>query len=282
MTPRRAALVLAALALGAMPLAHARDTAAADKLGWKLGLQCWTFRDLTFFETVDKVHELGIGALEMYPGQRMKTGSEAKTGTDMSDADIEAMKAKLKEAGVEVCSFGVAPIPTDEAAARKHFDWARKLGLKVLVTETTPTPLLDRLSGEYGIRIALHNHPQSWPPEQVLEACKGLSERIGSCSDTGHWKRRGLVPVEQLRKLEGRVIELHFKDVGKTANGKNYADRPWGTGACDAKALLAEMKRQGFKGCFMTEYEVGSVADLMKNLPKCVEFFDSTCAELVQ
>jgi sugar phosphate isomerase/epimerase len=282
MKARKLTIALAALALAGAPLANARDTGAADKLGWKLGVQCWTFRALTFYETVDKVHELGIGVLEMYPGQRLKPDSESKTGAEMSDADIEAMKAKLKEAGVELYSFGVAPVPTDEAAARKHFDWARKMGLKVLVTETKPTPRLDRLSEEYGIRIALHNHPQSWPPEQVLEACQGLSDRIGSCSDTGHWKRRGLVPVEQLRTLQGRVIELHFKDVAKNGGGKSYEDQPWGTGECDAKAILAELKKQGFKGCFIAEYEVGTVADLMKNLPRCVEFFDSSCSELAK
>ena len=273
---------LAALCLGPRS-GSARDTSGAEKLGWELGLQCYTFRAISFFETVDKARELGIRKLEIYPGQRLKPGSETKTGTDMSDEDVVSMKAKLREAGIQLVSFGVAGIPTEEAAAEKHFQWAKKLGLEILVTETRPNAMLDRLSEKYGVRIALHNHPQSWPPDQVLEACKGLSKRIGSCADTGHWKRRGLVPLEALQKLKGRIIELHFKDVAPTGSTPaRFEDRPWGTGDCGAKALLGELAKQGFRGPVIIEYEVGSVEDLMKNLSICVSFFDQTAAELAK
>ena len=44
----------------------------------KLSLQCWTFNKLTFFETVDKAKGLGVKYLEMYPGQKLKPGSNVK------------------------------------------------------------------------------------------------------------------------------------------------------------------------------------------------------------
>lgn len=263
--------------------APARDDAAAEQLGWQLGSQAYTFRAISFFETLDKLHELGIKYVEMYPGQKLKPGSDVKTGTGMTDAELAEMQAKCKETGIKVVSFGVAGIPgKTEAEIRKHFEWAKKVGLEVLVTETVPTPVIDKLSQEFGIKVALHNHPKSWPVEQVLAACQGLSKNIGSCSDIGHWKRAGHVPLEELKKLEGRVIELHFKDVAATANKKGFEDVPWGTGECDAKALLVELKRQGFKGHFQIEYEHGTVAELMENLPKCVAFFDKTAAELAK
>ena len=261
-----------------------RNDAAAEALGWKLGAQAYTFRALSFFETLDKLHELGIKYVEMYPGQILKPGVKSKTGTGLTDAEIAEMQAKLKETGIKAVSFGVAPIPDKtEAAARKQFDWAKKIGLETLVTETVPTPLLDKLSQEYGIRIAIHNHPKTWPPDKVLAACEGLSKNIGSCSDVGHWKRAGLVPAEQLKKMEGRIIQLHFKDVAPVPGKPGaYEDQPWGTGASDAKAMLTELKRQGFKGYFQIEYEHGTVPELMNNLPLCVEFFDKTAAELTK
>jgi len=63
--------------------------------------------------------------------------------------------------------YGVAGVPTDEKGARKTFEWAKKMGIQVLVTETTPSEMLDKLCNEYHIKMALHNHPQSWPPEKV-------------------------------------------------------------------------------------------------------------------
>jgi sugar phosphate isomerase/epimerase len=141
---------------------------------------------------------------------------------------------------------------------------------------------MDKLSQEFGIKLALHNHPKSWPVEQVLAATKGLSKNVGSCSDTGHWRRAGHVPLEELKKLEGRIVELHFKDVVPNANKKGWEDAPWGTGDGDAKAILAELKRTGFKGYFQIEYERGTVDELMQNLPKCAAFFDKTAAELAK
>lgn len=274
----RLVLGMSVLAGLAAPGASAMSGAKPGGAGGRISLQCYTFREISFFETVDKARELGIKYLEMYPGQLLKPGSQAHTGSDMGAADVAEMQAKLKEAGLKVVSYGVSGIPTEESAARKHFEWARKMGLEVLVTETVPNAMLDKLAGEFGIRIALHNHPQSWPPDEVLKACSGLSARVGSCSDTGHWKRRGLVPLDQLKKLEGRIVELHFKDVAKVPGGRGYEDRPWGTGECDARAMVAELKRQGFKGYVTIEYESGSVADLMKNLPLCIEFFNKAVA----
>jgi sugar phosphate isomerase/epimerase len=276
-----AAALLAALpCLAADPTAPKRDDSASEKLGMKLSMQCWTYNQLTFFEAVDRAAGLGVKYVEMYPGQKLKPGSDAKVGKDMSDDAIAEVKKKLTDAGVKLIAYGVGDIATDEKGARKEFDWAKNMGIEVLVTETTPNDVLDKLCNEYGIRMALHNHPQSWPPDEVLKACEGRSKLIGSCSDTGHWQRRNLVPVEQLKKLEGRVEHLHFKDLNDF--GPNAHDVVWGTGKGDIKGMLEELKHQGYKGYLSIEFEYGSVKDLDANLPKCVEYFDKTMADLVK
>jgi|ERR1043166_5154642 sugar phosphate isomerase/epimerase len=258
-----------------------RNDLASEKLGMKLSLQCYTYRALSFFETVDKAVTLGIRYLEIYPGQKVKPGSQETMNRKMSDATCEEVKKKLADAGgLKLVAYGVDGIPNDEAGARKTFEWAKKMGIEVLVTETTPSEMHDKLCAEFNIRMALHNHPQSWPPDKVLEACKDRSKLVGSCSDTGHWMRRNLVPVEQFRKLEGRVMHSHFKDLDKF--GEPAHDLPWGTGKGDAKGVLAELKRQNYKGYLSIEYETGNVQQLDQNLPRCVAFFDQTLAELSQ
>jgi sugar phosphate isomerase/epimerase len=278
-----AALALFAAAM-ACPAANAalgaRNDAAAEKLGFKLSLQCWTFNRLTFFETVDKAAGLGIKYLEAFPGQKLKPGSNVSIDENMSDAVIAEIKQKLADAGgLKVVAFGVAGVPTDEKAARKTFEWAKKMGIEVLVTETTPNPVHDELCTEYNIKMALHNHPQSWPPEKVLSACQGRCKLIGSCSDTGHWMRANRVPVDTVKMLKGRIMHLHFKDLNKFGDGH---DVPWGTGKGRPKAVLAELMRQGYKGYFSIEYEYGSLQDLALSLPKCVEFFDEATTELAK
>ena len=153
------------------------------------------------------------------------------------------------------------------------------MGIEVLVTETPPNETIDKLSAEFGIRVALHNHPATWPPDKVLEACKDKGKLLGSCSDTGHWMRAKFVPVEALKKLEGRVQHLHFKDLDEFGKGHDVA---WGTGKGDIAGILAELKRQGYKGYLSIEFEFGDLEHLDANLPKCVAFFDKTCKELAK
>jgi sugar phosphate isomerase/epimerase len=160
------------------------------------------------------------------------------------------------------------------------------MGIEVLVTETTPNEAMDQLAKEFSIRVALHNHPATWPPDKVLEACKERGKLLGSCSDTGHWVRAGFVPVESLKKLEGRVEHLHFKDINEFGKGPNdhkgCHDVVWGTGKSDVKGMLTELKRQGYKGYMSIEYEFGDLKHLDENLPKCVAYFDQVMGELAK
>jgi sugar phosphate isomerase/epimerase len=140
---------------------------------------------------------------------------------------------------------------------------------------------LDKLCEEFGINVAIHNHPQPshyWNPDTILKVCQGRGKRIGACADTGHWARSGLKPLECLKKLEGRLISFHFKDIDK-AERKGH-DLPWGQGICDAKAMLVEIRRQGLvKPVFSIEYEY-NWGKAMPELQECVKFFNKTAAEL--
>ncbi len=279
-------LILAALALcvSLLPCRAAdtptkRDDAASEKLGLKLSLQCWTYNRLTFFEAVDRAAGLGVKYVEMFPGQILKPGSRDKVGRTMNEEMIAEVKKKLADAGVKLVAYGVDGIPNDEEGARKTFEWAKKMGIEVLVTETRPTDVHEKLCKEYQIKMALHNHPKTWPPDEVLKACADRSKLIGSCSDTGHWMRADLVPVDMLKKLEGRVLHLHFKDLNEFGKGHDVL---WGTGRGNMKGMLEELKRQGYKGYLSIEFEFGDLQHLDTNLPKCVEFFDKTTAELAK
>lgn len=46
----------------------------AEKQGWNLSMQSYTFHLFTVMESLDKTRELGIRFIEVYPGQRMGDG----------------------------------------------------------------------------------------------------------------------------------------------------------------------------------------------------------------
>jgi len=254
-----------------------------DRLGWKLSCQAYTFRALSAFETIDLVHDLGLKYIEFYPGQRFsKEKPEAKLDHNMSPELLAELQQKLKEDGIQPMNYGVVGLGNNETEDRKVFDWAKKLGLQTIVSEPPEDSfeLLDRLCQEYGMNVAIHDHPRPshyWNPDTVLKVAQGRSKRIGSCSDTGHWYRSDLVPVECLKKLEGRVVSLHFKDLSP-----QKSDVPWGTGECNARGMLEELKRQNFHGVFSIEYE-STTGDVLKgNVQKCIAWFNDQAADLAK
>lgn len=91
--------------------------------------------------------------------------------------------------------------------------------------------------------------------------------------------RSGLDPVDCLKKLEGRVIALHFKDLNET--GLKTNDVPWGTGISNAKGMLAELKRQKFKGAICVEYE-HNWGNSSLEIAGSAKWFNATCAKLVR
>ena len=56
------------------------------------------------------------------------------------------------------------------------------------------------------------------------------------CTDVGHWYRSGLVSLECLKKVEGYINSVHFKDLNL-----NKQDVPLDTGVFNASELLTEL-----------------------------------------
>jgi len=250
---------------------------------WRLGVQAYTFNRFTFFEAVDKAKELQLRFIEAYPGQKIGGDlGDAKFDHNMPVSVMAKIRNKLDEAGVRLVNYGVVGLGKDEAEARKVFDFAKVMGIETIVSEPPAETLemLDRLAGEYRINVAIHNHPKPsmyWDPAKVLEAVKGRSPRIGACADTGHWARSGVKPIEALKMLEGRIITLHFKDLNK--EGADAHDVPWGTGVCDVKGMLTELKRQDFRGVFSIEYE-HNWENSVPEIAECVKYFRQVQREL--
>jgi sugar phosphate isomerase/epimerase len=253
--------------------------------GWRIGIQAWTFNRFTLYEAIDKTASLGLDWIEAYPhGQKLsKEKPDIIFGHEMPLEIRYEVKQKLADAGVTLINYGVVGLPNDEAECRKVFEFAKDMGIETLVSEPPAEAfdMLDRLCQEYKISVAIHNHPKPsgyWNPDTVLEVCKGRSKWIGACADTGHWMRSGVNPVETLKKMEGRIISLHLKDL-KEFGKREAHDVVWGTGVGDVKAMLAELHRQNFKGVFSIEYE----HNWDKSLPeirRCVQYFNKVAGEL--
>ncbi|WP_299580023.1 sugar phosphate isomerase/epimerase family protein [uncultured Sunxiuqinia sp.] len=245
-----------------------------EKAGWEMGVQSYTFHKFTFKEAVDKVNQLGLGAIEVYFGQPLGEGMEGSMDFRMDKKTQHQVLEYARSKEVKIVACGVV-ICKDEAEWKQLFEFANQMGIKLITSEPEYKHLkyVDELANQFGIDVAIHNHPKPsnyWNPDLFLEAVDGLSNRIGACADVGHWKRMGVDPVEGLKKYEGRLKALHFKDIKEKVEGEaEQHDVIWGTGILDMNGMLVELKKQGFEGLFSIEYEhnwENSVPDIQENI----------------
>jgi sugar phosphate isomerase/epimerase len=279
-------ILLAAAALLALTgEAQTSATSSADKLGWQLAVHSYTFRKFPIYEAIDKTAALGVHYMSI-SGSATLEGTNSVGTTTLADQDMQAILDKLKADGLnpKFVNMGVVQLPPDEAKSRKVFEFAKKFGIDTLVAEPATNALdtVEKLCKEYNIKVAIHDHPKGhsiyWNPEAVLAAIQGRTPLMGACADVGHWMRSGLEPVDCLKKLDGHIICLHFKDLNEM--GPSAHDVPWGTGIGQTKALMQELKRQHFHGAFCVEYEY-HWENSSPEIAQCVKFFNATCDELV-
>jgi len=251
-------LCLAALVTRATPI-----PADCQIGGFALGCQAWSFKEYTVFEAIDKTAEAGGKVIEFYGGQRYSADKpDLKFDHNATDEMIAAVKAQLAKRGIRAVNYGVITIPKDEAAARKIFEFAKKMELYGITTESVDAiDTIEKLVKEYDIHVGFHDHPrrpndasyQMWDPNYVLSVVKDRDARIGSCADVGHWVRSGLNPVDCLKILKGRIISVHLKDLNEKSPAAH--DVPAGTGVSGIADILTELKHQDFVGNISIEYE---------------------------
>lgn len=251
-----------------------QESSLAENLNWKLSMQSYTFHLFTVPEALEKTAELGLNYIEIYPGQRMGTEfGDAVFGYSLTTENREQLKQLAESKGVKIISSGVWTASRDEWA--QIFSFAKDMEIEFISAEPVKDDwdVVEKLAEEYGIKVAVHNHPNEnsyWKPEILLEYIGDRSSLIGSSADVGHYKRMDIDPIPALKKLEGRIISLHFKDIAPKGSEEKLEDVVWGTGILDVKGMLEELNRQNFEGYFTIEYE----ANWENNLPQIKESID--------
>jgi sugar phosphate isomerase/epimerase len=273
-------MVVAALMVGgvseAIPEARAVEGGTlTEPFPFRAGCQTYTFNRYTVYEAVEKIAEAGGTVAEFYPGQKLSATDPKGFGPDLSEEQMEALLGHLKRHGVKVASCYTG-IPKDEPAARRLFAFARRLGLEALTTESVEAlDTIEKMVKEFDLRVGFHGHmrrPENegyrlWDPQYLLELLKDRDLRIGVCADTGHWASSGVVPVDALRLLAGRIVNLHLKDRSRV--GAPSTDLIFGTGVLNVAGMLEELRKQNFRGCLFIEYETNwthSVPDVKECL----------------
>jgi L-ribulose-5-phosphate 3-epimerase len=256
----------------------------AEKQGWYLSMQSYTFHLFTVMESLDKTQELGLRFIEIYPGQRLGEGfGDAIFGYQMNSDQQKKLKEEAVTRGIKIVSSGVWTAQREEW--EQIFPFANNMEMEFISAEPAREDwdVVERLAKKHHIKVAVHNHPSEnsyWNPEVLLGSIGGRDALLGACVDVGHYKRMGLDPISSMQQLDGRIIALHFKDIAPQGEEQNLEDVVWGQGILNVQAMMEELKRQNFKGYFTIEYE----ADWENNLPQIkqsIDYFNQVADEIL-
>lgn len=242
--------------------------------GFSICVHAWSLREFSLFEAIEMVAAAGAGGIELYPGQKLGGGfHDVVLDPGMPEAALEALIALLAEHHLAALNLGVIAVPAGEAEARRVFDFAQRLGLYGITTESLGSiDVLEALAAECDIRVGFHNHPKPtalWHPETISMALEGRHGNLGFCADVGHWAASGLDPLEVVSSIAPRIRSFHLKDRASVTEWSR--DRPLGTGVIDVPAILAEARKHGFAGNVSIEYEANWKANLPE-IAQCVGY----------
>ncbi len=247
----------------------------ADRLGWFLAMHSYTLRHVPFLDAVDLTARLRVRHVVGWSGH-LVSEDYPDIKLDFNEPRVHKLvQPKFQEKRMFVPGYGPVAIPAAEEAAKTLLENCRKMGIMTVITESPPGETTDRLCRDMGMYVALRPSAATADPGKLMEACTGRSRHVGICADTGFWKRRGLDPVDSLRRLKGRLLIVIPKDLSE--DGQETA---WGDGKSDLKGQLAELKSQGFKGFVALEHETPEGEEAVKAARRSADFFRLACDEL--
>ena len=281
-------LRLFSVALLAISLALTFGRAA--EAGPQVGIQSWTCRNMTFEEVVEFASKHQIKNLQLISKHIDPRGTKEET---------LRKKAILDARGLTCYTFGVNGTTMDKEENRKSFEFAKLMGIKVIIVE--PKNLaewdnLEQLVKEYDIKLAIHNHGTGsvyGDPATVKKVLAARDPRIGVCLDVGWVTAAGFDAAKIFREYNGRVFDMHLKDkrVEPAAPGAMVTDKKGekkpagptildveiGTGQANYKGLFAEIKKAKWAGVMAIETDNGEFAkDPNKLVAGGVAFFKAS------
>ncbi len=224
-------------------------------LGLKIGVATYTVRELPIEEAIKAVQRVGLKYVSI---------KNVKNHIDLSHTTEERkQRAQMfKDAGLVPLSVGNVGMKNDEADIRRAFEYARDIGVTTMVCAPPKdaVPLLDKFVKEFDIKLAIHNHgpeDKQFPsPYDVMKAVENYDKRIGLCIDVGHTARAGVDPAESIIKCQGRLYDVHMKDISAMGNRNTPIES--GRGILNSRSILAALLKIKYQGLVGFEYEKDS------------------------
>jgi sugar phosphate isomerase/epimerase len=290
------------LSLAGLPLAGALVKAGEidSKIdGVRLGVQSYSFRDLSLDDAIKAMVADGLGECELFsphiegghpdqppmagfrrmmePGTRAAAREELRKWRLSVPMDYyQGIRQKFSDAGVRLYAYNYSFQKdfTDEEIDR-GFEAAKALGVGIITASTTVSmakrvvPFADK----HKLIVAMHGHSDLKDPEQFAKpesfaAALAMSKRYRVNLDIGHFTAANFDAVDYIEKNHAEIVLLHLKDRKKN-EGQNTV---WGEGDTPIKQVLLLLKEKKWNIPAYIEYEYKGAGNSQEEVLKCFDY----------
>lgn len=244
--------------------------------GWGEGDNATTnyFRPVeTYAERFDamlaEVAALGFSAIDIWAAHLSPAWATAR--------HIETARELLVKRGLTVASFAYW-LGDDPALLDKTGEIAAALGCRLIGGGCAPAWLKEKRAGfvkileKNDLIIGYENHPEKTPGEVLEKIGDDAGGRIGVAIDTGWFGTQGYNVPDAIRKLSGRLLHVHLKDVREPFQGDSdrkdireggavtlkdvgHETCALGDGVVQIERCVSALKATGYQGGISIEHE---------------------------
>jgi sugar phosphate isomerase/epimerase len=298
----------AKLAVSAVPAARALAGIDSTTDGVRLGVQSYSFRDLSFDDALNAMVTDGLGLCELFgphiegghldkaPAPPRPAGAKpmdfAKMRNDPARkaqreelrqwrlsvpmSYFEGIKKRFDDAGINLYAFNYsfAADYTDDEIDR-GFDFAKALGAQ-FITASTTLPVAQRVvpfADKHKLRVAMHGHsdlkdPNQFATPESFAKAKAMSPYFKTNLDIGHFTAANFDSVDYIQKNHDDILLIHLKDRKKN-EGPNVV---WGEGDTPIGPVLRLLRDQKWDIPACIEYEYKGEQSSPVEVKKCLDY----------
>jgi sugar phosphate isomerase/epimerase len=289
----------AALAGLVAPVFTGRHAGASPVAGVRLGVQTYSFRELTKQGTAEALGvvltsmkacgvdecELWSPQIELAPpaGRDATAEAQAKAREALrawrlatGPAYYQGVRKRFADAGMSVYAYNLSFNDSfTDAEITRGFEAAKALGAEVITASTTVSVAkrLVPFAEKHQVPVAMHNHSNLTDPNEFATPTSftttlAMSPLFRINLDIGHFTAANFDALAFLQQHHDRITNLHLKD-RKKQQGDNV---PWGTGDTPIRPVLAWLKQRKSPVRAYVEYEYPGTRGAVAEVTACVDY----------
>ncbi len=302
------------LAATAVPVGTALARIDSKIDGVQLGVQSYSFRDLSFDDALKAMVADGLGLCELFaphiegghldtppipnrkPGEKpvdyfkMRNSPEAKARREelrqwrmtVPLSYFEGIKKRFDDAGIKLYAYNYSfAADYTDGEIDRGFDMAKALGVR-FITASTTLPVAERVApfaDKHKLDVAMHGHsdlkdPNQFATPESFAKAKAMSKYFKTNLDIGHFTAANFDAVDYIEKNHKDILLLHLKDRKKN-EGPNTI---WGEGDTPIKQVLVLLKEKKYPIPACIEYEYKGDSDSVAEVKKCLDYAEKVLA----